>query len=586
MWPFTTAPSPFVALEDLSAEYDFIVIGGGNAGCVLARRLSEDPSKTVLLVERGDGDDSWLTRVPLTSTYQFSDGKHSNVFSSVYEEHIGRSVTCVTGLGLGGCTRINGCQYTCGAPAEFDSWSRDGRHGWSYAELKPFFKKSETWLGRDRREYHGYSGPLYVESYEGYYFKSFEAVEKTCRRILPTIEDMHSPTDPSIGWCKMQYTMDSSGCRSSSYRAYLPMEILASRKDRLHVYTGALARKLIFDRNGDGPICVRGVEIQGTNSDSISVNVRAKCEVILCCGALRTPQLLLLSGVGPRKHLQEMNVDVVLDSPGVGEHLQDHLIVLTGYNCPLIDSIWAMLVRPTVLIRELYNYLRYGTGWFLGTLVELEIFFLSSLVEKDGRVKPISKEREDPFNPENIPDIAVLPSPLSDPRVEGANKWQGLFGLNPALLKVTSRGSLRLRSLDPKDAPLCNLNYLNTPEDRNAMRAALRLSAEIARKMCDAGYPLKETYVPKSLEDADLDVFIQERADSMYHYSSTCRMAPLDDTLPGVVDNDLRVHGTTNLRIVDASIFPAVPATHPQALVYAVAEKCADMIVKGHSSMK
>ncbi|KAI6138460.1 hypothetical protein BKA82DRAFT_4236029 [Pisolithus tinctorius] len=490
MWPFTTAPSPFVALEDLSAEYDFIVVGGGNAGCVLARRLSEDPSKTVLLVERGDGDDSWLTRVPLTSTYQFSDGKHSNVFSSVYEERIGRSVTSVTGLGLGGCTRQR---------LSFDSWSRDGRHGWSYAELKPFFKKSETWLGRDRREYHGYSGPLYVESYEGYYFKSFEAVEKACRRILPTIEDMHSPTDPSIGW-----------------------------KDRLHVCTGALARNWFLIGMATGQ-CVRGVEIQGINSDSVSS-----------------------IGVGPRKHLQEMNVNVVLDSPGVGEHLQDHLIVLTGYNCPLFDSIWAMIVRPTVLIRELYNYLRYGTGWFLGTLVELEIFFLSSLVEKDGRVKPISKEREDPFNPENIPDIAILPSPLSDPRVEGANKWKGLFGLNPALLKVTSRGSL----------------------------------PEIARKMCDAGYPLKETYVPKSLEDADLDVFIQERADSMYHYSSTCRMAPLDDPLPGVVDNDLRVHGTTNLRIVDASIFPAVPATHPQALVYAVAEKCADMIVKGHSSKK
>ncbi|KAI6124282.1 hypothetical protein EV401DRAFT_1856874, partial [Pisolithus croceorrhizus] len=343
----------------------------------------------------------------------------------------------------GGCTRINGCQNTCGVPAEFDAWSRNGRKGWFYAELEPFFQRSETWLGRDRREYPGHCGTI------GF----------TCAQAL---------------W---------------------------------HA-------NFFFSRNNDGSTCVDGVKIRGTNSDDVSVNVRAKCEVILCCGALRTPQLLLLSGVGPKKHLQEMNVDVVLDSPGVGEHLQDHLIVPTGYDCPLFDSLWAMIIRPTILIRELYNYLRYGSGWFLGTLVELDTFFLSSLVEKDGRVKSISREREDPFNAGNIPDIAILPCSISDPSAEGTDKWRGLFGFNPTLLKVTSRGSLHLHSLDPRDAPLCKLNYLNTPKDRVAMRAGLRLSAEIARQMCNAGYPLKETSVSKSLEDVDLDSFMQGRASS------------------------------------------------------------------------
>ncbi|KAL4070297.1 alcohol oxidase [Scleroderma citrinum] len=583
MWPFTgTTRQKFLSLEDLNAEYDFIVIGGGNSGCVLARRLSEDASKTVLLIERGDGNDSWLDRTPLTSTYHFSNGKHSNVFPSEFEEPLGRTLSCVTGMGLGGSTRINGAQYTSGVPAEYNSWKNAGRIGWSYDDLIPFFKKSETRSGAVPRECYGYSGPLCVRSYEQYYYRCLEWVEKACRRMsLAPIEDMRLLTAPTMGWNKMLFTFDSTGCRHSAYRAYLPVEILSSRKHRLHVCTGALARKLLFTKN-KGSIHVRGVEIQKVNSESFFVTVQAKCEVVLACGTLRTPQLLLLSGVGPQEHLQEMGIDIVLTSPGVGNHLQDHLIVPTGYNCPLPDSLWAMFVRPMTFVWELYNYIRYGTGWFLGTIVELEVFGSSSLVGENGQVKPVLTESMDPFEMENIPDIAVLASSISDPRAKGANKSQGLLGLNAALLKVSSRGYLRLRSLDPKDHPLCKLNYLSTSEDRVALRAALRLTVEIARNMREAGYPIKETYAPASLEDACLDSVIKDKAETMYHYSSTCRMAPLDDPHPGVVDDQLRAHGVANLRIADASIFPSVPAAHPQALVYAVAEKCADMIMKEH----
>ncbi|KIM64127.1 GMC oxidoreductase [Scleroderma citrinum Foug A] len=582
MWPFTN--SQFLSLRDLHTEYDFIVVGGGNAGCVLARRLSEDPSKTVLLIERGDGNDSWLDRTPLLSTYHFSNGKHSDVFPSAFEEHFDRTISCVTGLGLGGCTRINGAQYTSGVPAEYNSWKNAGRIGWSYDDLLPFFKKSESWFESIPQEYHGHSGPLHVRSYEEYNYKCLEWVEKACRKIsLAPIEDMRSPTAPTMGWNKMKFTLDSSGCRHSAYRAYLPVDILTSRKDRLHVCTGALARKLLFTQHSDGSIHVKGVEIQEMRSGSLSVTVEARCEVVLACGALRTPQLLLLSGIGPQEHLQDMGVDIVLASPGVGNHLQDHLIVPTGYNCPLSDSLWAMVVRPAVLVRELYNYLRYGTGWFLGTIVELEVFGSSSLVGESGQVKPVPKERTDLSDPENIPDIAILASSISDPKAKRADRSQGFVGLNAALLKSTSCGHLVLRSLDPMDAPQCKLNYLSTSEDTIALRAALRLTVEIAKNMRDAGYPIKETCTPASLEDACLDSFIRDKAETMYHYSSTCRMAPLDDLHPGVVDDQLLyVHGIVDLRIADASIFPSVPASHPQALVYAVAEKCADMIVKKH----
>ncbi|KAI6135986.1 GMC oxidoreductase-domain-containing protein [Pisolithus sp. B1] len=352
-----------------------------------------------------------------------------------------------------------------GVPAKFDAWSRDGRKGWFYAELKPFFQRSETWLRRDRQEYPGHCGfaqVLSVDSYEGYYYKCFEAYM----------------------W----------------------------------------------------PVC----------------------------------------GAGPKKHLQEINVDVILDSPGTLDwprEYQDHLIVPTGYDCPVFDSLWAMIIRPTVLIRELYNYLQYRSGWFLGVLVELEIFFLSSLVEKDGRVKSIEGSARILSMPRTSQTLQFYLALSRTQAQRELTSGEGCSGFNPALLKVTLCGSLRMCSLDPRDAP----------EDQVAMCAGLQLSAEIVQQMCNARYPLKGTSILKSLEDADLDSFMQGRADSMYHYSSICCMTPLDDPLLGVVNNDFWVHSTTNLRIVNASISPAVPAVHPQALVYVVAEKYSDMIVKSHS---
>ncbi|KIJ66562.1 GMC oxidoreductase [Hydnomerulius pinastri MD-312] len=186
-------------------------------------------------------------------------------------------------------------------------------------------------------------------------------------------------------------------------------------------------------------------------------------------------------------------------------------------------------------------------------MVEVGIFGRSSLIDHDGKLLPLSHGDEDSFNPANLSDFAVMASAISDPTSKGNDKSEGFLGLGASLLKATSRGHLRLRSSNPNDTPLCEMRYISTPEDTFALRAAL--------------------------QDGDLDAFIEQKVDTMYHYSSSCRMAPLDDALPGVVDDELRVHGIGNLRIADASIFPAVPATHPQALVYTVAEKCADMIL-------
>jgi choline dehydrogenase len=227
--------------------------------------------------------------------------------------------------------------------------------------------------------------------------------------------------------------------------------------------------------------------------------------------------------------------------------------------------------------------------------VEVEIFGMSSLIRTDGKPDPLSSY--DPFDPRNQPDFAVLTVSylpyvhlliftnrsqcgIADPRGPGIDRSKGFFGLNCALLKAKSSGNVLLRSRNLMDNPVCEMNYLTSPEDWAALRASIRVSVALAEQMRADGYTLDDVKVPNALDDATLDEYIKAGLETMYHYSSSCRMAPQDDALPGVVDHELRVHGISNLRISDASIFPNVPATHPQALVYAVAEKCADIILR------
>ncbi|KAF8496978.1 hypothetical protein JB92DRAFT_2988461 [Gautieria morchelliformis] len=532
MWPFSPSYTQR-SVDTLEIQYDYIVVGGGTAGCVLARRLSEDTGSTVLLIEKGDAGDSWLHRVPLTSHHHWSDRKHSLVFDSATDARLGRAFPLICGLGLGGSTRINGGQYTCGVPAEYDAWGQDGRTGWSYADLKPYFNKSEHWIGPAPREFHGLNGPLHVRSFADYHYGSSErAAEAAGRMGFPCINDMHSPLEPGIGWNKMQFTIDAEGGRHSAFRAYLPDALARARSDRLHICTRAVACKIGFSKQADGAVRAENVEIASVDGRHVRT-VTAGREIILTY----------------------------------------HIYVTTTYNCPLADSVWSMVKRPTTLLRELYYYIRHGTGWLLGTMVELEIFGLAALISVDGSPHTLSKEQTNAADAKYIPDFSVMavcaPSAPS----------KGFLGLNAALLKPKSQGRLRLGSRDPNAHPVCDMAYLTSPEDYATLRAALRVTVRLAAEMRAVGYPLDAVHVPDTLDDAALDAFIDSRAETMFHYSSSCRMARPDDDKPGVVDDQLLVHGISNLRIADASVLPSVPATHPQALIYAVAEKCADMIL-------
>ncbi|KZT03996.1 GMC oxidoreductase [Laetiporus sulphureus 93-53] len=584
MWPFTPN-NPFQRpLHTLRAQYDYIVIGGGTGGCVVARRLAEDKKSTVLLIERGDAADSWFHWIPAISTHHLSDGKHSWVCDSVQDDRFGRNFTLICGSGLGGTSRINSCLYTCGVPAQYNTWSQQGRSGWSYDDFKPYLDKSEHWLGPPPNEYHGLNGPLQVKSFEGHFFGSCERAAEAIQRLgYHAITDMRSPLAPSVGSNKMQYTIDSDGRRSSSFRAYLPRPFVEGHEN-LHICANTVACKLEFSEENDGTVRAVGVELQPIHG-RLTRTITARHEIVLTCGALRNPQLLMLSGIGPEQHLREMGIRMIKHSPGVGQHLQDHLLINTIYNCRMADSLYGIIKRPSILLREIFNYVRKGTGWLLGTLVEVETFGISSLVQPDGNLRPLSEERLDSYNPRNLPDFAIMFTAMADPRLPGVNKSKGTASINVGLMTARSSGQVSLRSLDPRADPLCEMRYLSAPEDVAVLRAGLRTAAAIAREMRTAGYPLEACIVPDTTSDTALDSFIWERVGTMYHYSSTCRMAPQEDEHPGVVDDSLRVHGIPNLRIADASIFPDVPAAHPQALVYAVAEKCADMIRREAGSL-
>nr|GAT50370.1 FAD/NAD(P)-binding domain-containing protein [Mycena chlorophos] len=500
-----------------------------------------------------------------------SDGNHSTVFDSAVDPRFGRADSLITGRGLGGSSRINGGQYTVGAAGEFNAWAAAGREGWAYEEMKPFLEKSQTWNGVAPREWHGRQGPIQVRTFEGYQIPvSQQAAEAMARLGFPSIDDMHSPLDPGIGWNKMQFALNPDGTRSSAFRAYLPRSFLQSPSRRLDICTNAIVGRVVLDGRETKRLRAAAVEIHSVDGRHVRI-VKAKCEIILAAGALQTPKILLLSGIGPREDLEKLGLEVLHDLPGVGGYLQDHAYVTTTYHCPLAHSMWSMFRHPWVLLGQLVHYMRYGTGWLLCTIVEAEVFFKSSLIRADGTVDTeATAQHLDAADPQNLADFGVMSCGLAEPN---GDRSKGFFGLNCVVMSAKSHGRVSLLSRDPMRNPHCQFNYLSAPEDRVALRAALRVSISIAQEMQARAYPLEALKAPNAKDDETVDAFIDAHVETMFHYTSTCRMAPVDDsTAPGVVDDELRVHGVSNLRVADASLFPTVPATHPQALVYAIAE--------------
>ena len=523
--------------------YDYIIVGAGSAGCVLANRLTEDGKHSVLLLEAGPPDTYPWIHIPIGYGKTMFHPLLNWGFRAEPDPNLnGRQIYTPRGRTLGGSSAINGLIQIRGQPEDFDGWEALGARGWSWRETLPYFIKSET-HSRGASAFHGDRGPLSVTDIVDRHELVDAMIRGAAELGIPRNDDLNGASQEGAGYLQLT---TRNGLRCSAAVAYLKP---ARRRPNLVVETGAHVTRVIFEGT-------RAVAVDYVNREKI-IRVRSNREVVLAAGALQSPQLLQLSGVGPAALLQQHQIPVVADLAGVGENLQDHLILRLLYKC----------TKPITTNDELRHPLRkvaLALRWALRRRGPMAVgVMMGGMIT---RALPASK----------TPDYQFFLSTVSaEERGATPHPWSG-FTFNFYPLRPTSRGAVTLKSGDPKAHPAMQFNYLSTDHDRAMMLAGMKLTRRLAATPAFAPY-VAEEYKPGPAVRSDEEVlgYVRSAGTTGFHPCGTCRMG---EDQRSVVDPRLRVRGVRGLRVVDASVMPAIVSGNTNAATIMIAEKAADLM--------
>lgn len=531
-----------------ASTYDYVIVGAGSAGCVLANRLSAAPSKRVLLLEAGPSDDLLWIKIPAGMTRLFSNSKVNWRYQGAKEPGLNNRVLyCPRGKTLGGSSAINGLVYMRGNAYDYDAWRDDGNEGWGWSDVLPYFKKSERQL-RGADQYHGATGELAISDVVNPHIASLTFIESAKTIGIPFNKDFNGAQQYGVGYPQMTV---EKGVRQSAATAFL--KPVRSRPN-LEVQVNAHAEKILFE--GKRAVGVR-YAIKGQNEKH---EVFAK-EVILSGGTIASPQLLMLSGVGPEDHLKEHGIEVVHDLPGVGENLHDHAYVHFLNQVTPKFSI-NHEIQGWRLIPHVLHYVGARKGLLTSAAAQVVCFIKSdpSMVSPDLQIqfRPFSiiVTEDGKIVPEKIPVVTASCSQI----------------------RPKSRGRIRLNSSDPYDDPNILMNYLMHEDDCKALIAGIRWMRKIHAAEPLSQHIVKETMPGSHVQtDEQLLDYLRKFGQSMYHPVGSCRMGN-DET--AVVDSRLRVRGIEGLRVIDASIMPSISSGNTNAPAIMIAEKGADMVLE------
>ncbi|WP_416308111.1 GMC family oxidoreductase [Neptunicella sp. SCSIO 80796] len=531
-------------------SFDYIIIGGGSAGATLAARLSADKHNLVCLLEAGSKDTNPFIHIPFgLAALAHIKGLNWNYSTSPQAQLNQRCLYWPRGKTLGGSSSVNAMCYIRGSQNDYEQWKQMGASGWGWQDVLPYFKKSESYAQGDPR-WHGDSGPLSVTELRYTSPLSTSFVHSAREMGLDLVADFNQLDREGLGFYQVTQT---KGQRCSAAKAYL-----APIQDRtnLTIMTQVLVEKILIEQQ-----VATGVQLK---SGQQAIQLNARKEVIVCAGAINSPQLLMLSGIGPKRQLQNLGIKSVFDLPGVGQNLQDHLDAIIQHECKNSQGYGLALNAIPVWLKSAYHYWRKRQGMLTSNIAEAGGFIKSSYASAE-------------------PDIQLhfLPAKLQD---HGRKYVYGYgYSLHACALYPKSRGYIALASADPAQPAIIDPCYLTHPDDQKIMIEAVKLARRLLSCAEFSQYQSIELQPGTEIQsDQQILQFVREQAQTIYHPVGTCKIGAIDDPM-AVVDPQLRVKGIKALRVVDASVMPTIIGGNTNAAVIMIAEKAADMILQLNS---